>query len=68
MRFPIHLSYDPAQPIGWVEIDDDVSHDHLASAAIVPAIVKGTSVEVKSFGLIPRKMVDIRPDPDLGET
>lgn len=65
MRYPIYLNYEmDKSPIGFVEIENNVSKDIIRDGAIVPYLVKdgheGDFITA-AFGLVKRTTVNTKP-------
>jgi len=65
----IYPNYDTSKdPIGYMEISEEVSEEVLRDCAIIPMVTKldGLEVIVQSFGMVDRTTVDTRPWSELG--
>lgn len=64
-RYSIYLNYERGDPpIGFVDLEDNVSEDIIKDGAILPLLGRKTTEEdfkVISFGLVPRTTVDTSP-------
>lgn len=59
MRYIILDNYDPQKPVGFVELNDDISEEQILDRVIAPQIKLETSGnKIMAYGIFPIEALD----------